>query len=99
MFLGGALALIPVAHAQGEVEPAVKEFLPSDVYMQAWMTVRDGELAQQSGDSLQAYTHYQKALRLYDSVALYYPKWKPQLVKDRIDLTKRSMAKMWALAT
>ena len=62
--------------------------------MQAWMTVRDGELAEQSGDALQAYTHYQKALRLYDSVALYYPKWKPQLVKDRIDLTKRSMAKV-----
>ena len=28
LLLSGALALTPAAHAEGDVEPAVKEFLP-----------------------------------------------------------------------
>jgi hypothetical protein len=69
----------------------VQEFNPSDVYMQAWLLVRDAEGAEQDADPLEAYNKFQKATRLFDSVAFYYPDWKPNLVHDRREITAKSM--------
>ncbi|NNM28108.1 MAG: hypothetical protein HKO57_01185, partial [Akkermansiaceae bacterium] len=83
-----AACLCPPAAAQDE---DLRQFDPSDVYFQAWLTIRDAESLQKSGSFLEAYTKFEKAKRLFDNVALYNPEWKPHLVQDRQKSTQQSL--------
>ncbi|MDP6207354.1 MAG: hypothetical protein QGG01_03555, partial [Roseibacillus sp.] len=67
-------------------------FKPSDVYFQAWLTVRDAEKAEKDGKFLEAFNRYDKARQLFESVALSDPEFKPDLVKNRRDSTTQAMS-------
>lgn len=91
---GGLMALVtstlaPLpALAQGD---SLQQFDPSDVFFQGWLVVRDAESAQNNGNFLDAFWKYDKARKLFDSVALYHPQWKEHLVKARQDSCRESM--------
>ncbi|MFP6884609.1 MAG: tetratricopeptide repeat protein [Roseibacillus sp.] len=67
-------------------------FKPSDVYFQAWLTVRDAEKAEKDDKFLEAFNRYDKARQLFESVALSDPEFKPDLVKSRRESTTQAMS-------
>lgn len=67
-------------------------FKPSDIYFQAWLTVRDAEKSEKEGNFLEAFNRYDKARQLFESVALSNPEFKPDLVKSRRESTTRAMS-------
>ena len=71
--------------------PVTGKFKPSDVYFQAWLTVRDAEKAAQEGKFLEAFNRYDKARQLFETVALSNPEFKPDLVKSRTESTTSAM--------
>ncbi len=83
------LLLCPSVGAQA---PPLGRFKPSDVYFQAWLTVRDAEKAEKDGKFLEAFNRYDKARQLFESVALSDPEFKPDLVKNRRDSTTQAMS-------
>lgn len=83
------LLLCPPIGAQA---PALDTFKPSDVYFQAWLTVRDAEKAEKDGKFLEAFNRYDKARQLFASVALSNPEFKPDLVRNRREATTQSMS-------
>lgn len=72
-------------------EENLRQFDPSDVYFQAWLKIREAEKAEENEKFLDAFNHYEKAARLFDSVGVFHPEWKPHLVKDRQETTKKSL--------
>lgn len=85
------LLLCPPADGQDD---DLRQFDPSDVYFQAWLQVREAEQSIKDEKFLDAYNTYNKAAKLFDTVALYHPEWKPHLVKDRQDSTRDSMGEI-----
>ncbi len=82
--------LIPCLPTDAQ-SPALSAFKPSDVYFQAWLTVRDAEKAEKEGRFLEAFNRYDKARQLFDSVALSEPGFKPDLVRNRRESTTEAM--------
>ena len=72
--------------------PVNAKFKPSDIYFQAWLTVRDAEKATKDGKFLDAFNRYDKARQLFESVALSHPEFKPELVKSRTESTTSAMS-------
>lgn len=83
------LLLCPPVGAQA---PSLGRFKPSDVYFQAWLTVRDAEKAEKDDKFLEAFNRYDKARQLFESVALSDPEFKPDLVKSRRESTTQAMS-------
>ena len=83
------LLLCPPVGAQA---PSLGRFKPSDVYFQAWLTVRDAEKAEKDDKFLEAFNRYDKARQLFESVALSDPEFKPDLVKTRRESTTQAMS-------
>ena len=48
--------------------PVNAKFKPSDIYFQAWLTVREAEKATKDGKFLDAFNRYDKARQLFESV-------------------------------
>ena len=72
--------------------PVNSKFKPSDIYFQAWLTVREAEKATKDGKFLDAFSRYDKARQLFESVALSHPEFKPELVKSRTESTTSAMS-------
>ena len=72
--------------------PVDAKFKPSDIYFQAWLTVREAEKATKEGKFLDAFNRYDKARQLFESVALSNPEFKPELVKSRTESTTSAMS-------
>ena len=72
--------------------PVDTKFKPSDIYFQAWLTVREAEKATKEGKFLDAFNRYDKARQLFESVALSNPEFKPDLVKSRTESTTSAMS-------
>jgi len=83
-----ALLVWPTAHGQNA---ELENFEPSNVYFQAWLILREGEKSETAGKFLEAFNRYDKAKKLFDSVALYHPGFKADLVKTRQDSTAEAM--------
>lgn len=83
-----ALLVWPTAHGQ---TAKLEKFEPSNVYFQAWLTLREGDKAKNEGKFLEAFNRYDKAKKLFDSVALYHPDFKADLVKTRQESTAEAM--------
>ncbi len=66
---------------------APAHFDPSDVYFQGWLLSRDAEKLRADKKFTEAYEKLRRAQQLFDSVATYYPLWKPEMVKGRRDQT------------
>ncbi|MGB1260894.1 MAG: hypothetical protein ACPG6P_12680, partial [Akkermansiaceae bacterium] len=65
---------------------------PSDVFFQAWLTIRDAEKFEEQKKFDDAWKKYSQAAKYYDTLARFHKDWKPHLVKDRIDSTRKAIA-------
>ena len=79
--LGPLVAQVPGAAAPGKTAPA--QFDPSDVYFQGWLLSRDAEKLRAEKKYPEALEKLNRARQLFDSVATYYPLWKPEMVSGR----------------
>ena len=86
------MATLLLSPSVGAQAPPLGKFKPSDVYFQAWLTVRDAEKAEKDGKFLEAFNRYDKARQLFESVALSNPEFKPDLVKTRRESTTQAMS-------
>lgn len=87
MYAAVAAFAVCGATAQAPVDP---RFDPSDVYFQAYLEVRAAEQLEKDGDFLGALKKYEQGTKLFDSVAKFYPDWKPGMVNNRRDLTAKA---------
>lgn len=90
----GVKVLVIALFAMGSVygqAPENPEFDPSDVYFQAYMEVRGGEQLEKDGDFVGALRKFGNAEKLFESVARFYPEWKPEMVTNRRELTAKSV--------
>lgn len=69
-------ALAPVATAQLDVDP-------SDLYLKAYLTMRDAEQLESEQKYEYAFERYLEATELFDSVAHSHSSWNPQMVNYR----------------
>ena len=70
---------------------APANFDPSDVYFQGWLLSRDAEKLQAEKKYEEALDKLTRARQLFDSVATYFPLWKPEMVKGRRDQTREAI--------
>ena len=61
---------------------------PSDIFFQAYLTIRDAEKLEETGQHSEAWQKYHQAAKYYDLLAKYHKNWKPHLVQGRIQSTK-----------
>ncbi|QUE52470.1 tetratricopeptide repeat protein [Luteolibacter ambystomatis] len=71
-----------------------RTFDPSDLYFQGYLTTRDAETLEAQGDLIGADEKLKRAKEMFDAVKMYYPNWKPDMVKDRAAMTDDSIAKI-----
>lgn len=64
-------------------QDAPKNFDPSDVYFQGWLLSRDAEKLAAEERFTEAYEKLERAQKLFNSVAEFFPLWKPDMVKGR----------------
>ncbi len=85
--LGAALWSGPVTGQQpGPLTPtkdAPANFDPSDVYFQGWLLSRDAEQLQAEKKFEESLDKFSRARQLFDSIATYFPLWKPEMVTGR----------------
>lgn len=72
--------------------PTVANFDPSDVYFQGYLAIRAAEQLEKDQDYVGALNKYQQATDLLGSVGKFYPDWKSDMVKNRLDLTEKAIA-------
>ena len=94
LLIRGALSLFLLAGCLSsatlaEDNPAALD--PSDVFFQAYLTVRDAEKLEETGKHSDAWSKYRQAARYYDLLAKYHKNWKPHLVQGRIESTRESI--------
>jgi len=91
LLAGGARAEITL---EPQKQTPMKTFDPSDVYFQGYLTARDAENLEAQGDIIGADEKLKRAKEMFDAVKMYYPDWKPGMVKDRAAITNESIAKI-----
>lgn len=69
-------------------------FDPSDVYFQGYLATRDAEKLEADGDLVGADEKYVRAKKMFDSIRMYYPDWKPDMVKGRQEKTGETIGKI-----
>lgn len=67
---------------------------PSDVFFQAYLTVRDAEKLEAAGKHSDAWRKYRQAAKYYDLLSRYHKNWKPHLVEGRIESTFQAIKKI-----
>ncbi len=84
-----AMACFAMAQA-----PVDANFDPSDVYFQAYLDVRAAEQLEKDGDFIAALRKNEQAAKLFDSVGKFYPDWKPEMVKNRLELSSKAVKEL-----
>jgi len=92
------LSLVLLGSPGAARDASLGQFDPSDMYFQAWLTLRDAKEAAEREQFLEAFEKYDRAKQLFDNVALYHPGWKPDLVRVRQESTLAAMEKIRAKA-
>ncbi|MFK7912212.1 MAG: tetratricopeptide repeat protein, partial [Akkermansiaceae bacterium] len=64
---------------------------PSDVFFQAYLTIRDAEKLEEAGKHSDAWRKYRQASKYYDLLARYHKNWKPHLVEGRVESTREAI--------
>jgi Flp pilus assembly protein TadD/predicted nucleic acid-binding Zn-ribbon protein len=93
-----ALALIglipvPVAVSQTPAQQ-MTTFDPSDVYFQGYLSVRDAEKFEQTSDFVEADDKLERARKMFSSIQTYFPDWKAEMVKGRMEKTEEAIARV-----
>ena len=91
-FCLAGLATPSRAQAPPPLQPA--QFDPSDVYFQAYLAVRSAEQLDKDENFLGALEQLEQADKLLNSVATYYPKWKPEMVSGRVAKTRETLGQI-----
>ena len=93
------IGLMPVPAAMSQTPaPQVTTFDPSDVYFQGYLSVRDAEKFEQTSDFVEADDKLQRARKMFSSIQTYFPDWKADMVKGRMEKTEEAIAALTALA-
>ena len=64
---------------------------PSDVFFQAWLTIRDAEKLEKSGEFNEARLKYKQAAKYYNVISRFHKNWKPHLVEARVKSTQEAI--------
>lgn len=67
---------------------------PSDVFFQAWLTIRDAEKLEKEGKFNDARLKYQQASKYYNVIARFHKNWKPHMVEARVKSTQDAIQKI-----
>ncbi len=67
---------------------------PSDLFLNAYMAVQQGEGLEQSGRAAPALAKYRYAATLLDQIGQKYPNWQPLIVEYRKKRTSESIARL-----
>jgi tetratricopeptide (TPR) repeat protein len=95
--LNGAIlasATSPHAFAQPAAPVSPAQFDPSDVYFQGYLASREAEKLEARGDFAGAAEQLKKAQKMFSNVSIYYPDWKPSMVKGRSELNQLALEKV-----
>ncbi len=76
---------------QVAAEPDQRALDPSDIFFQAWLTIRDAEKLEQEKKYSDAWRKYNQAAKYYDVLYRLHTNWKPHLVASRIKSTAASI--------
>jgi len=80
--------------AQGPPPAQSAQFDPSDVYFQAYLEIRSAEQYEVDANFPGALGKLERANNLLNSVATYYPQWKPEMVAGRAAKTRETLAQI-----
>ncbi|NWK54593.1 tetratricopeptide repeat protein [Verrucomicrobiaceae bacterium N1E253] len=75
--------------AQQQQDPRTLD--PSDIFFQAWLTIRDAEKLEKEGNFNDARLKYQQAAKYYQVLTRYHKNWKPHLVEARVTSTQEAI--------
>lgn len=67
---------------------------PSDVFFQAWLTIREAEKLEKEGKFNDARQKFEQAAKYYNVISRYHKNWKPAMVQRRVKTTQESLAKV-----
>jgi len=90
----GLAGLATRLEAQAPPPAQSAQFDPSDVYFQAYLEVRSAEQYEKDENFIAALEKFDKADKLLNSVATYYPKWKPEMVAGRVAKTRETLSQI-----
>jgi Flp pilus assembly protein TadD len=101
-FTAGSLAISAlVLPLQAQIAPTAAPpstqpttFDPSDVYFQGWLATRDAEKLEADGDFIGAQEKLERAAKLFDTIRMYYPDWKKDMVSGRHQKTTESVLRV-----
>lgn len=71
---------------------------PSDVFFQAWITIRDAEKLEKSGEFNGARQKYEQAAKYYHVISRFHKNWKPSMVQARVTSTSKAIQDIKAKA-
>ena len=71
---------------------------PSDVFFQAWLTIRDAEKLEKAGEFNGARQKYEQAAKYYNVISRFHKNWKPHMVKARVTSTSEAIKNIEAKA-
>jgi tetratricopeptide (TPR) repeat protein len=90
--------LSPVLPGQAPQAVAPAQFDPSDVYFQGFLAARTAEQLETAGDFIGAMEKLKKARQMFEAVVRYYPEWKPDMVRMRMEKTVEAVKSVQAKA-
>jgi len=71
---------------------------PSDVFFQAWLTIRDAEKLEKAGEFNGARQKYEQAAKYYNVISRFHKNWKPHMVEARVKSTSEAINNIEAKA-
>lgn len=74
--------------------PSSSSFDPSEAYFQGWMLSRDAEKLEIDGDVKTADAKLDQAKKLFDAIQKYYPEWRADMIKGRLEKTTEASARI-----
>ncbi|OYV05613.1 MAG: hypothetical protein CFE26_10685 [Verrucomicrobiales bacterium VVV1] len=84
---------VPVAVSQTPAQQ-MTTFDPSDVYFQGYLSVRDAEKLEQTSDFVEADDKLERARKMFSSIQTYFPDWKAEMVKGRMEKTEEALSRV-----
>ena len=78
-------------NAQDNEQKDPKALDPRDIFLQAWLTIREGDKFEKAGQYNNARLKYQQAAKYYITLSKFHKNWKPLMVEARIKSTNEAI--------